>query len=50
MTPRMMAAFLFLEDKRRRRRHYEDLYFRALAAGGDGKAIKKQMDELEREF
>ena len=50
MTPRMMAAFLFLEDKRRRRRYHEDLYFRSLVASGDGKAIKKQMDELEREI
>jgi hypothetical protein len=50
MTPRMMAAYLFLADKRRKRRLYEELYYAAVANCGDGKLIKKQMDDMEREF
>lgn len=45
-----MAAFLFIEDKQRVRRYYESLYVAALASSGDGKAIKKQMDEWAREI
>lgn len=46
-TPRQLAAYLFIANRRRKRELSEQLAINALAAQGDGEALKRQMRELE---
>jgi len=48
MTPRQLAAYIFLGDRRHERELHERLAFGVLAAHGDGETIKKQLKDLER--
>jgi hypothetical protein len=49
MTPRQIASYQFLADRRRERELHTGLAIAALAASGDGKAIKHQLAEWEKD-
>jgi len=49
LTPRQIAAYLFLSERRRERENYAALAIAALGASGDGKQIQKQLDEWEKQ-
>lgn len=45
-----MAAFLFLKDRRDKRRLHSLLYVVALGSSKNGKEIQKQLEKWEREI
>ena len=46
-TPKQLAAFLIIAGDRRRREMRDQLQLGALAAQGDGKAIKATLRDLD---
>jgi hypothetical protein len=48
MTPREIAASLYLAERRRKRQAAEQLALSSLAARGDARALRKQINELQR--
>jgi len=49
MTPRQIAASLFFARRRRQREAAENLALGALAARGEPREVKRQLDQLYRE-
>src|SRR5206468_10055561 len=49
MTPRQIAASLFFARRRRQREAAESLALGALAARGEPRELKRQLDQLNRE-
>jgi hypothetical protein len=49
MTPREIAASLYFVERRRKREAAEQFAFAALAARGEPRAPKKQIENLERD-
>jgi hypothetical protein len=49
MTPRQIAATLFFAERRRRRQGAEQLALDALAARGEPRELKKQIEDLQRD-
>lgn len=49
MTPREIAASLFFAERRRKREAAEQLALNALAARGEPRALKKQIEDLQRD-
>jgi hypothetical protein len=49
MTPREIAASLYFAERRRRREAAEQLALAVLAARGEPRALKKQIEDLRRE-
>jgi hypothetical protein len=49
MTPRDIAASLYFADRRRRRVVAEQLALATLAIRGEPRALKKQMEDLQRD-
>ena len=47
-TPRRIAAFLFIAEKRRNRERIEAINIGLMAARGEPKAVDKMVKELER--
>jgi hypothetical protein len=47
-TPRRIAAFLFIAEKRRNQERIEAIHIGAMAARGDPKEVKKFLKGLER--
>jgi hypothetical protein len=48
MTPREIAGSLYFAERRRKRLAAEQLALGALAARGDPRALKKQIEDLQR--
>jgi hypothetical protein len=49
MTPREIAASLCFAERRRKREAAEQLALTALAARGEARALKKQIEDLHRD-
>ena len=49
MTPRQIAAALYLAMRRRQRDAAEHLALAALAARGEARELKRQLDHLQRD-
>jgi hypothetical protein len=49
MTPREIAASLYFTERRRRREAAEQLALSPLAARGEPRALKKQIEDLQRD-
>jgi hypothetical protein len=49
MTPREIAASVYFAERRRRREAAEQLALNALAARGEPRVLKKQMEDLQRD-
>jgi hypothetical protein len=49
MTPREIAASLYFAELRRRREAAVQLALSALAARGEPRVLKKQMEDLQRD-
>jgi hypothetical protein len=49
MTPREIAGALYFAERRRRREAAEQLALGALAARGEPRALKKQIEDLQRD-
>ena len=49
MTPREIAASLYFAERRRKREAAEQLALSALAARGEPRALKKQIEDLQRD-
>jgi len=49
MTPREIAASLYFAERRHRREAAEHLALSALAARGEPRMLKKQIDDLQRD-
>lgn len=49
MTPRQIAASLFFAHRRRQREAAENLALGALAAHGEPRDVKRQIEQLNRE-
>ncbi len=49
MTPRQIAARLFFKSRRDTREMQKHLSVNALAASGDGRTIKEQLDKWEKD-
>jgi hypothetical protein len=49
MTPRQMAAALYFAGRRRQREAAEKLAMAALAARGEARELKRQLDQLRRD-
>jgi hypothetical protein len=49
LTPRQITAYLFLAERRKERELHSQLAVASLAASGDGKAIKNQLEKWEKE-
>jgi hypothetical protein len=49
MTPREIAANFYFAERRRKREAAELLALNALAARGEPRALKKQVEDLQRD-
>jgi hypothetical protein len=49
MTPRQIAGALYFARRRRQREAAENLALTALAARGESRELKRQLDQLNRE-
>lgn len=49
MTPREIAASLYFAERRRKREAAEQLALHALAARGEPRALKKRIEDLQRD-
>jgi hypothetical protein len=49
MTPREIAASLYFAERRKRREAAEQLALNAIAMRGDSRALKKQIEDLQRD-
>ena len=49
MTPREIAASLYFAERRRKREAAEQLALQALAARGEPRALKKRMEDLQKD-
>lgn len=49
MTPREIAASLYFAERRRKRLAAEALSLHALAARGEPRVLKKQIEDLQRD-
>jgi hypothetical protein len=49
MTPREIAASLYFAERRRKREAAEQLALAALAARGEQRVLKRQIEDLQRD-
>jgi hypothetical protein len=49
MTPREISASLYFAERRRKREAAEQLALGALAARGEPRVVKKQIEDLQRD-
>jgi len=49
MTPRQIAGSLYFARRRRQRERAEQLALGALAARGEPREVKRQLDQLQRD-
>jgi hypothetical protein len=49
MTPREIAASLYFAERRRKREAAEQLALGALAARGEPRVLKRQIEDLQRD-
>jgi len=49
MTPRQIAASLYFARRRRQREAAENLALAALAARGEPREVKRQLDQMHRD-
>ena len=49
MTPRQIAGSIYFAERRRRREAAERLALDAIAARGEPRALKKQIEDLRRD-